>query len=108
MRAFPANGYGLHDMIGNVWEWTSDFWSHPSTDAAKTCCVPNNPRGGSEDESYDPRQPQIRIPQKVVKGGSHLCAPNYSRCYRPAARQAQPIDTSMNHVGFRCVRRGAS
>jgi sulfatase modifying factor 1 len=104
--AFPANGYGLHDMIGNVWEWTTDFWStrHP-VDASRPCCAPHNPRGGPEAESYDPCQPQIRIPRKVLKGGSHLCAPSYCRRYRPAARHAEPVDTSASHVGFRCVLR---
>ncbi len=103
---FPPNGYGLHDMIGNVWEWTTDWWSdrHPG-EPAKACCIPQNPRGGNEADSYDPRQPAIRIPRKVVKGGSHLCAPNYCRRYRPAARHPQPVDTSMSHVGFRCVVR---
>lgn len=109
VTAFPPNGYGLYDMIGNVWEWTSDFWSsrHPE-DAPKACCVPLNPRGGPEDASYDPCHPQIRIPRKVLKGGSHLCAPNYCRRYRPAARHAEPIDTSTSHVGFRCVVRRAN
>jgi sulfatase modifying factor 1 len=106
VTAFPPNGYGLHDMIGNVWEWTTDwFASQHEGDAAKACCIPANPRGGREDQSYDPCQPNIRVPRKVVKGGSHLCAPNYCRRYRPAARHAQPVDTSMSHVGFRCVLR---
>jgi formylglycine-generating enzyme required for sulfatase activity len=104
--AFPPNGYGLHDMIGNVWEWTSDWWSTKHhADAAKPCCIPRNPRGGHEDASFDPCQPNIRIPRKVLKGGSHLCAPNYCRRYRPAARHAEPVDTSTSHVGFRCVVR---
>jgi formylglycine-generating enzyme required for sulfatase activity len=104
--SFPANGYGLHDMIGNVWEWTSDFWSTRHPEPAKhSCCIPSNPRGGAADGSYDPRQPDIRIPRRVLKGGSHLCAPNYCRRYRPAARHAEAEDTSTSHVGFRCVRR---
>jgi len=106
VTAFPPNGYGLHDMIGNVWEWTTDWWSRRhEADAAKSCCVPHNPRGGREEESLDPDQPQIRIPRKVLKGGSHLCAPNYCRRYRPAARHAEAVDTSTSHVGFRCVVR---
>jgi formylglycine-generating enzyme required for sulfatase activity len=110
VTAFPANGFGIHDMIGNVWEWTTDWWSSKhEADAAKPCCIPQNPRGGRENQSYDPAQPEIGIPRKVIKGGSHLCAPNYCRRYRPAARHAQPIDTSTSHVGFRCVvRKGRS
>ncbi|WP_246564923.1 formylglycine-generating enzyme family protein [Ancylobacter sonchi] len=106
VKSYPPNGYGIYDMIGNVWEWTADFWTtrHPE-EAAKACCIPQNPRGGPEEASYDPGQPTIRIPRRVVKGGSHLCAPSYCRRYRPAARHAEPVDSSMSHIGFRCVRR---
>jgi formylglycine-generating enzyme required for sulfatase activity len=105
VASFPPNGYGLYDMIGNVWEWTTDFYTrgHAANDDA--CCVPSNPRGASEDDSYDLTQPDIRIPRKVLKGGSHLCAPNYCRRYRPAARFPEPVDTSTSHVGFRCIVR---
>ncbi len=92
---FPPNGFGLFDMIGNVWEWTTDWWSGP--EAQSQCC-------GAEAASVDPNDP-ARIPRKVTKGGSHLCAPSYCRRYRPAARMAQPIDTSTSHLGFRCIVR---
>ncbi len=106
VKTYPPNGYGVYDMIGNVWEWTTDWYSTKHTgDAPKACCIPENPRGGAEDQSYDPCQPKIKIPRKVIKGGSHLCAPNYCRRYRPAARHAEAIDTSTNHVSFRCIKR---
>ena len=85
---YPANGYGLLDCIGNVWEWTStDVGAHP---ASHGCCGLRSAR--------DPGR------SKVLKGGSHLCAPNYCRRYRPAAKWFQPLDTSTSHVGFRCAR----
>ena len=101
---FSPNGYGLYDMTGNVWEWTSD-WYREHNKAARSCCGSINPRGGAMDESFDTTTPEFRIPRKVMKGGSYLCAPNYCRRYRPAARMGQAVDTSTCHLGFRCLIR---
>jgi formylglycine-generating enzyme required for sulfatase activity len=100
---FPPNGYGLFDVTGNVWEWTTDFYSTSrDVDPARRCCVPVNPRIERSEESHAPGEV---FPRRVIKGGSHLCAPNYCLRYRPAARQAQTVDTSMAHLGFRCIAR---
>jgi sulfatase modifying factor 1 len=90
---FPPNGYGLYDMAGNVWEWTCDT-PEVTAQAQSPCCA------ASEAGEH--------IPRRVIKGGSHLCAPNYCLRYRPAARQFQAIDTSTSHIGFRCVVRDAA
>src|SRR4051794_6842640 len=91
VEQFAPNGYGLHDVTGNVWEWTADTFRQQ---LVKACCAP-----GSGDE---------RFARKVIKGGSYLCAPNYCLRYRPAARQAESVDTSTCHIGFRCVVRGTT
>jgi formylglycine-generating enzyme required for sulfatase activity len=106
VRSYAPNGYGLFEICGNVWEWTTDWWgTRHHADPAKPCCAPTNPRGPAMEGSFDPAQPAIRIPRRVVKGGSFLCAPSYCRRYRPAARHAQMVDTGMSHIGFRCIRR---
>ena len=84
---FPPNGYGLYDMTGNVWEWTCDRFEAASV--GPRCCAPDG-----------------EGPRRVIKGGSHLCAPNYCLRFRPAARQGEAVDTSTGHIGFRCVVRG--
>ena len=98
---YPANGYGLLDITGNVWEWTTDWYTTSHTPVSPCCGA--DPRAAS----VDPEDPAA-IPRKVTKGGSHLCAPNYCRRYRPAARMPQPIDTSTSHLGFRCIVRSES
>lgn len=105
---FPANGYGLLDMAGNVWEWTSEFFTaqHRHT-AAKACCTPDRPMTAAG-TAIGSAEPGSAIARKVTKGGSYLCAPNYCHRYRPAARQAEAVDTATCHIGFRCVKGGPS
>ena len=108
VRRFPANGYRLYDMAGNVWEWTSDYFvTRAAGPAGPACCAPRNPRVTSAEASLVPGEPGAHIPRRVIKGGSHLCAPNYCLRYRPAARQSEAVDTSTSHLGFRCIVRAA-
>ncbi|MGC9991024.1 MAG: formylglycine-generating enzyme family protein [Candidatus Cybelea sp.] len=100
---FAPNDYGLYDMAGNVWEWTSD-WYVARRDVQTSPCCGGGGRAPNMEQSYDPAQPNFRIPRKVLKGGSFLCAPNYCLRFRPAARSPQMIDTGMAHLGFRCIK----
>jgi formylglycine-generating enzyme required for sulfatase activity len=103
--SFPPNDYGLVDMIGNAWEWTTDWYADRHV-VAEGCCsgASANPLAGTREGSIDPNEPSA-IPRKVLKGGSFACAENYCQRYRPAARMHHPIDTGTNHISFRCVVR---
>jgi formylglycine-generating enzyme len=103
VASFPENGYGLYDMAGNVWEWTCD-WYQDRYKPAGSCCS-GRAKGDGREASFDPQTPDIKIPRKVLKGGSFLCAANYCLRYRPAARIPQQIDTGTCHQGFRCIVR---
>ena len=97
--SFPPNGYGLYDITGNVWEWTSDFFEFGHDRMAHQ----HNPIASDRHKSFDPKKPDESV-LHVIKGGSYLCAPNYCSRYRPAARESESPDTGPTHIGFRLVK----
>jgi len=97
--SFQANGYGLFDMAGNVWQWCNDWYRVDTHIEAASKNVCRDPAGPAD--SYDPADPYA--PKRVVKGGSFLCNPSYCESYRPSARRGTPPDTGSSHTGFRCV-----
>jgi formylglycine-generating enzyme len=99
VKSFPSNNYGLYDMIGNVWEWTTDYYDVDYYTSLKSNLA-SNPTGSAK--SFDPQEPFAK--KYVIKGGSFLCAENYCSNYRPSARQAAAFDSGTSNVGFRCVR----
>jgi formylglycine-generating enzyme required for sulfatase activity len=98
--SFPANGYGLYDMAGNVWQWTADFYRADEFAQRASQGICRNPRGPTS--TYDPADPYAE--RRVIKGGSFLCHVSYCESYRPSARRGTPPDTGSSHVGFRLVR----
>ena len=99
--SYPPNGYGLSDMTGNTWEWTSDYWTPRHLRLSDRPVDPGRRQNLLATASA---QEGFSTPRRVLKGGSHLCSPEYCLRFRPAARSAQAEDTGMSHIGFRCAR----
>lgn len=109
--AFPANGYGLYDMGGNVWNWCQDIYRADTfalrNAEAAACCDPAGPDDPRE-QTITPGDPSPAdvpgLERRVTKGGSFLCHPDYCESYRPAARRGSTPDSATSHTGFRCAK----
>ena len=99
VKTFPPNAYGLYDIIGNVWEWTNDYFNVEYYEQLARARLTVNPKGASK--SNDPREPLVE--KRVTRGGSFLCATDYCVNFRPSARQGTAFDSGQSHIGFRCV-----
>lgn len=112
--SYPANGYGVFDLIGNVWEWTSDYYGPrhvvPGSRPVQAEGRPSllgaagaSGGGAAAASASASAEPGSVIPRRVLKGGSYLCSPDYCLRFRPAARSPQAEDTATTHIGFRCA-----
>jgi formylglycine-generating enzyme required for sulfatase activity len=99
VKTYPPNGYGLYEISGNVWEWTSDWYSSQYYQYCKENSITNNPKGPKE--AFNPSNPYVD--ERVIRGGSFLCNASYCASYRVSSRMATDPNTSLEHLGFRTV-----
>jgi len=100
VKNFPANGYGLYDIAGNVWEWCSDWYRPDYYQTFSNGKVANDPQGPGD--SYDPAEPGMK--KKIQRGGSFLCTDQYCTRYMVGTRGKGEVRSATNHIGFRCVK----